>query len=368
MAAPGGDDPFEEEFGISIEEMGFDPREIRSQEAFDALTDEQRNLFANIRYESSLAPEERKKIADKRRKKKEEEGKKKEAEKATVERREIEETKLLVPDCKNVFIPIWEGFDQLCFSTMYDVFKAAGFNILVGVVQPPRIVPPTEDLQNERRPQVRSNSGMFVSGDFLFEFRGNHNFNQFDAIVIPSGENIRTTLLHNRKLCSLVKGLAWRKKFICGVEDVPGLLFLRIGVLSKLKCTGSERSEEEITNPVPEELGNEITFRKEDPVVVDGFVITARQQCDSQECALTILGNLCGAKVMEQIARKLGYGDFVERVRKNTTEPAKPKPKGKKGAGVKTTGPAKKDAAAAAAKEEKEEKKVDEEEEEDELS
>eukprot|EP01062_Namystynia_karyoxenos_P083627 TRINITY_DN9655_c0_g1_i1.p1 TRINITY_DN9655_c0_g1~~TRINITY_DN9655_c0_g1_i1.p1 ORF type:complete len:355 (+),score=178.57 TRINITY_DN9655_c0_g1_i1:150-1214(+) len=324
------DDPFEEEFGISIEEMGFDPREIRSQEAFDALTDEQRNLFANIRYESSLAPEERKKIADKRKKKKEEEGKKKEAEKATTERREVEEKRMLVADTKNIFIPIWEGFDQLCFSTMYDVFKAAGFHVLVGVIRPPRVLPPTP-AEEAAGKQVRTKSGVFVSGDFLFEFRGNHNFNQFDAVVVPSGDGVQTLLLGNKKLCSLIKGLAWRKKFVCGVEDVPGSLLLRLGVLHERKCTGSDRSEEEITHSVPPELGQDVTFTKDAAVVMDGPLITCRSAADSQECALVVLGNLGGAKLMEQIAGRLGYEGLVERVKKNIADPPKPKPKGKKG-------------------------------------
>eukprot|EP00756_Hemistasia_phaeocysticola_P014155 Hpha_TRINITY_DN15325_c1_g12::TRINITY_DN15325_c1_g12_i1::g.87808::m.87808 len=356
------DDPFEEEYGISIEEMGFDPREIRSQEAFDALTDEQRNLFANIRYESSLAPEERKKIAGKRKKKKEEEGKKKDAEKATVQRREVEEKQMLVPDTKNIIIPIWDGFDQLCFSTMYDVFKAAGFHVVVGVVRQPRVLPPTE-AEEKLGKQARSKTGVTVNGDFLFEFKGNHNFNQFDAVIVPGGEGVQALLLGNKKFCSLVRGIGWRKKIVCGVEDVPGLLLLRLGCLSKRKCTGSDRSEEEITNSVPPELGQDVNFVKEEGVTVDGNIVTCRSAVDSLEGALTVVGNLCGVKFVEQIAAKLGYEHLLERVRRNTTEPSKPKPKGKKGI---KQGPG--GGGSAAAKEAAKEEKKEEEEVEDDLS
>ena len=207
------DDPFEEEFGLSIEEMGFDPREIRSQENYDALSEAQKNMFSNIRYESSLAPEERKKIAEKRKKKKLEEKKKQEAARATDERREAEERALLDSNKNNVFVPLWDGFDQVSFSTLVDVLRTGGFNICTGVIRSINTSPATtsgtvEDLK------VASKSGVSLVGDFLFELKGNANFSQFDAVIIPSGKNIDRLLASNKKFTSLIRFFNVKKKYV----------------------------------------------------------------------------------------------------------------------------------------------------------
>eukprot|EP00755_Sulcionema_specki_P014320 Sspe_Gene.56353::Locus_31009_Transcript_1_1_Confidence_1.000_Length_676::g.56353::m.56353 len=204
------DDPFEDEFGISIEEMGFDPRDIRSQEQYDELDETQKNIFANIRYESSLAPEERKKIAEKRKKKKEDERKRKEAMKATEDRRVAEERAMLCRDKMNVFIPLWEGFDQVSFSTLVDILQAGGLHVSTGVVRHVPPTPPPKATPDSYK--VRGKTGVVLVGDFLFEYKGNHNFNQYDAVVIPGGEGVHRVLAGNRKFMSLVKGFAHRKK------------------------------------------------------------------------------------------------------------------------------------------------------------
>lgn len=305
------EDPFKEEHGISIEELGFNPITVRSQQDFDALSDAHRRLFANIRYETSLPPEERRQIADRRRMRRQRAAKHEDP--------TVESPAFLVPDKKNIFVPVWDGFDQLCFSTMFDSLKMAGYNVVVGVVRPPKVVPPATDDRNTR-PQVRSKSGVFVSGDFLFDYRSNSNFFDFDGIVIPSGDGVKGIMTHHKKVCSLIKVLAARKKLLCAAEDVPGILLLRLGTLSKTRCTGSERSEDEITNSVPPELGRDVQFLKQDSVVVDSSngptVITCRSAADSQECSLTICACLSGVEHMEEVAKKVGHESLAERVKK----------------------------------------------------
>eukprot|EP01060_Flectonema_neradi_P041354 TRINITY_DN978_c0_g1_i9.p1 TRINITY_DN978_c0_g1~~TRINITY_DN978_c0_g1_i9.p1 ORF type:complete len:345 (+),score=76.92 TRINITY_DN978_c0_g1_i9:914-1948(+) len=312
------DDPFEEEFGISIEEMGFDPREIRSQESYDALTEAQKNMFSNIRYEGSLAPEERKKIADKRKKKKLEEKKKKEAAKATDERREAEERALLHPDKKNVFVPLWDGFDQVSFSTLVDVLRTGGFNICTGVIRPPSSSMThigSEDLK------VTSKSGVSLVGDFLFELKGNANFLKFDAIIIPAGKNMDRHLASNKKFTSLIKFFNAKKKFVCGAEDAVAFIFLYQGVLKGRSCTGSETTENEIRNSIPAELGKSVTFKNSETIVLSDNVITSRSSADAVEFALAILSNIKGSSAMVDVARKLKYNTYCDKVKKATKEP-----------------------------------------------
>eukprot|EP01059_Diplonema_ambulator_P006561 TRINITY_DN16218_c0_g1_i1.p1 TRINITY_DN16218_c0_g1~~TRINITY_DN16218_c0_g1_i1.p1 ORF type:complete len:349 (+),score=151.90 TRINITY_DN16218_c0_g1_i1:34-1047(+) len=314
------DDPFEEEFGISIEEMGFDPRDIRSQEQYDELDEAQKNFFANIRYESSLAPEERHKIAEKRKKKKAEEQKRKAAMKATDDRREAEEKAMIDPDKANVFVPLWDGFDQVSFSTIVDILRAGGFNICTGVIKKTSVMHSTQpDLK------VASRSGVSLVGDFLFELKGNANFVRFDAVVIPAGKNI-DLLRGNKKFMSLVKHFSFKKKMVCGAEDAPAFLFLYQGILKGLSCTGSDAAEKEIKNSVPADVGKSVTFVKE-TVVVSKNIVTCRGPADAVEYALTILSNIRGSAAMVEVAKQLNYESYCDRVKENTTEPPEKKAK-----------------------------------------
>ena len=110
-------------------------------------------------------------------------------------------------------------------------------------------------------------------------------------------------------------------RFVCAAEDAVAFLFLYQGILKGRCCTGSETTENEIKNSVPAELGKSVTFKGNETIVLSDHVITSRSSADAVEFALTVLSNIRGSAAMVEVARKLKYDTYCDKVKKVTKEP-----------------------------------------------
>jgi protein deglycase len=167
----------------------------------------------------------------------------------------------------SVLVPLAQGCEELEAVTVVDLLRRAGISVV------------TAGLDNQ---PVRASRGMVLIPDVtLADVIGQ----EFDMIVLPGGEPGATNLGKDERVTCLLQQMAQAGKFTAAICAAPRVL-AQSGLLEGRRATS-------YPGVLASESAAGLTCVDE-PVVVDGRVITSRGPGTAMDFALQLIETLAG--------------------------------------------------------------------------
>ncbi|MFK7852349.1 MAG: DJ-1 family glyoxalase III [Akkermansiaceae bacterium] len=171
---------------------------------------------------------------------------------------------------KRVLCLLEDGFEEIETVTPVDLLRRAGIEVVIAGVS---------------GKYATGKCGMCLQVDgLLTDIEGVH----FDALFLPGGPAV-AELRSNDEVISLVRRFHTEGKTIAAICAAP-LLLLDAGLVEGLRMTGHFTIKEEL----PQINGER--------VVIDGAIITSRGAGTALEFGLTMVGELVGKEIREDIS------------------------------------------------------------------
>jgi len=165
-----------------------------------------------------------------------------------------------------VLIPLAEGCEELEAVTLIDILRRAGVDVITaGLVAGP----------------VRCSHGTVLIADTLLD---DVLSQMFDMVVLPGGMPGAEHLKNDARIITLLKNMAAQNKYIAAICAAPMALHAA-GLLQGKTATSFPCVLDLL--PGTHQYSNE-------PVVVDGKIVTSRGPGTAMDFALTLLELLCG--------------------------------------------------------------------------
>lgn len=174
-----------------------------------------------------------------------------------------------------VLVPLAEGFEELEAVTICDILVRGGIEVV------------TASLEEEQLVQASRGTQIFASTT-LQAVKGI----EFDLIVLPGGLPGSDYLMQNETLIGLLQQQAKQDKLVGAICAAPKVL-VSAGILDNKRATSFPNVIEQ--NPA---LG--MTFQNQ-PVVVDGNVVTSRSAGTALDFALTLVELLTDKANRDQV-------------------------------------------------------------------
>lgn len=173
-----------------------------------------------------------------------------------------------------VMIPLAEGFEEIEALTVIDVLRRAGIRVdTVGVVGS----------------LIHSSHGIRM----MVDKRLNEIVpDEYDAIVLPGGSPGYINLGRSSKVIEIIKKFNSQNKLIAAICGAPSIL-AKEGLLDDRKAT---------IYPGNEKL---LAYPRDNPVVVDGNIITSQGPGTAMEFALKIVEKLLGNTQVQKLKKEL---------------------------------------------------------------
>ncbi|MCD6476814.1 MAG: DJ-1/PfpI family protein [Candidatus Aenigmarchaeota archaeon] len=167
-----------------------------------------------------------------------------------------------------VMVPIFEGFEEIEAFTIIDVLRRAGINVeivgLGGMI-------------------IQSGQGVKVYADKRFIDIDD----KYDAIVIPGGPGYRNLIL-NQSFLSFLEKFGKQGKLIGAICAAP-LALAKVNLLMDKRATCYPGLEKNLDMP------------RDDPVVVDGNIVTSQGPGTALKFALKLVEILVGPQKAAQL-------------------------------------------------------------------
>ena len=173
-----------------------------------------------------------------------------------------------------------DGFETIECLTMVDVMRRGGVRATLVSIMPTR--------------EVVSSLQIPVTCDVLFD---EIDFDEYDCVVLPGGLPGATNLRADQRVCNVACDFAATKHVaaICAAPFILG----ELGLLEGRRATCFPGFEDAL----------EGAFVKEDSVVVDGSIITARGAGCAADFGFTLSALLSGEETAAQLRRSMQYKD-----------------------------------------------------------
>lgn len=178
---------------------------------------------------------------------------------------------------QKVLIPISTGFEEIETTTIIDVLRRAGVNVVVAGLTPDLI---------EGRSAIRLQPDCTLD-DALVQ-------NDFDAIVLPGGQPNASTLSSDHRVISILQQMRQEKKTVAAICAAPAALSAA-GLLDNQKATIYPACIDDLP---------EGTYIEQDVVISDG-IVTSRGPGTAMSFALALVKILCGEAVTATVAADL---------------------------------------------------------------
>lgn len=172
---------------------------------------------------------------------------------------------------KNVLVPVAHGIEELEAVTIIDVLRRAGVLVRVCSVDDREIV---------------CANGVKLIADSQFS---DERIDQYDALVLPGGTEGAKRFAAHCELGQAIKQFVADNHLVAAICASPGLVLASLGVLDNKKATGYPSFKQHIKNYVNE------------PVVIDGAIITSQGPGTALRFALTVAEALAGKEAAEQV-------------------------------------------------------------------
>ncbi|KAK8837361.1 hypothetical protein M9Y10_036794 [Tritrichomonas musculus] len=183
-----------------------------------------------------------------------------------------------------VLVLLAPGFEEVEATCPIDYLRRAGAEVILASVG-------TNDLD--------------VTGSHGITFKADVKFNDvhtqiFDGIICPGGLPGTTNLAKTKEVIDALHAHNKAGKVVAAICAAPGFILAEAAQLLKGKnACGYPGPDKKIT----ENGGN----RKEDPVTVDGNIITSRGAGTAHKFALALIEKLCGADKAQEVGKGTLY-------------------------------------------------------------
>lgn len=178
---------------------------------------------------------------------------------------------------KQVSVFLADGFEEIEGLTVVDILRRAGLQV--------DMVSITGDKT------IHGSHQIDVQADFLFE---EMDFSQTDMLVLPGGMPGTRHLMEHKGLRSLLMAHDEQEQYIAAICAAPSV-FGGLGFLKGRKACCYPSFEDKLE-------GAEVV---QEPVCVDGHVITSRGMGTAIPFALKLTALLCGEEKAEEIGRSI---------------------------------------------------------------
>ncbi|MBN2525204.1 MAG: DJ-1/PfpI family protein [Deltaproteobacteria bacterium] len=173
-----------------------------------------------------------------------------------------------------VLVPISTGFEEIETTTIVDVLRRGGINVvLAGVTEGP----------------IQGRSAIRVLPDCTLDEALKDA--SFDALVLPGGQPNAQTLTDDSRIISLLKSMNNSNRLVAAICAAPTALHAA-GLLKNRKATIFPECRDDI----PKE-----SYVEEDVVISDG-VITSRGPATAMSFSLTLIETLRGKDVADKVS------------------------------------------------------------------
>ncbi len=177
-----------------------------------------------------------------------------------------------------VLVPLAEGFEEIEAVTVVDLLRRAGIEV---------------DTASLDGPRVTGSHGIALMADTALDAAV---ADDYDMIVLPGGMPGAGHLKSDPRVISLLRRFAAAGRFTAAICAAPSVL-AHAGLLEERAATSFPGFLTAASAPG-------IRLR-DDPVVVDGKVVTSRGAGTAMEFGLTLVGLLAGADVRRQVQERL---------------------------------------------------------------
>jgi 4-methyl-5(b-hydroxyethyl)-thiazole monophosphate biosynthesis len=174
----------------------------------------------------------------------------------------------------NVLVPLAQGCEEVEAVTVVDLLRRAGIRVV------------TAGLDD--RPVRASRGVVLIPDTTLNEVLGQ----DFDMIVLPGGQPGATNLAQDERVSGLLRRLAQAGKYTAAICAAPAVL-ARSGLLNGRRATSFPGSLD------PHGVAG--MQYVEDPVVIDGPVITSRGPGTAMDFALQLVELLAGEEKRAEV-------------------------------------------------------------------
>ena len=178
---------------------------------------------------------------------------------------------------KQISVFLADGFEEIEGLTVVDILRRAGLRV------------DTVSITGERT--IRGSHQIDVQADCLFE---EMDFSETDMLVLPGGMPGTRNLMNHKGLQELLRAYHEKGRYIAAICAAPSV-FGRFGFLKGRRACCYPSFEEKLE-------GAEVV---QEPVSVDGHIITSRGMGTAIPFALKLTALLCGEEKADEISRSI---------------------------------------------------------------
>jgi protein deglycase len=177
-----------------------------------------------------------------------------------------------------VLIPLAQGCEELEAVTLIDLLRRAGIQVI------------TAGLDDQ---PVTASRGTRLIPDTSLDEVSQH---AFDMVVLPGGLPGADNLNSDSRIHALLKRTAEQGNFTAAICAAP-TVFAKAGLLDGKRATGFPGTLDKLDLPT--------TILKDEPVVVDGRVVTSKGPGTAMDFALTLIELLLDEKARDEVEKTL---------------------------------------------------------------
>jgi 4-methyl-5(b-hydroxyethyl)-thiazole monophosphate biosynthesis len=171
-----------------------------------------------------------------------------------------------------IIVPLAEGFEEIEFSTIVDILRRAGADVITAGL---------------KEGAIEGRSGIKMIPDFSID---KINPDEFDVVVLPGGSPGFINLGNDERVINLVRELYRKDKYVTAICGAPSVLS-KAGILKDKKAT---------IHPGCKEMLGDAKYLDE-RVVIDGKIITSQGPGTAMEFSMKLVEVLFGREKMEEV-------------------------------------------------------------------
>lgn len=176
---------------------------------------------------------------------------------------------------KKVAVLLAQGFEEIEALSVVDFLRRAGIDVQTVSITDERMVPGAHNIS--------------VEADIVWNEK-----DTYDAVVLPGGRPGADNLANSSKVLDVLKEYAGEGKYIGAICAAPKVL-ANAEITNNIRGTGYPGLE------------SEFSFKeyKDEPVVVDGNIITSRGPATAPLFAMKLIEVLIGKKARDSVQKDL---------------------------------------------------------------
>ncbi|MBF0522753.1 MAG: DJ-1/PfpI family protein [Candidatus Omnitrophica bacterium] len=182
---------------------------------------------------------------------------------------------------KKALVILAEGFEEIEAVTPIDLLKRAGVDVTTAGVGNTKI------------------KGARVQITVLTDKKIEDVSKDFDAVILPGGMPGASNLAASKAVNEIVQDANTNGKIIAAICAAPAVVLTPLGILKNKTAT---------CFPGMEKQFDKTTLFKEEPVVIDGNIITSRGAGTAYAFALTIVEKLVGKDIAQKVKKETVAG------------------------------------------------------------